>query len=598
MPKPHPAPCVLLALAAFSIALPAAGARPDLPEPRSVVISGDSLSTFAAGGTKADDVELDLVKIDDGPATEAIRLGAQESDHWWDMGVLAPAAEPVKKGDVMLATFDMRSVKSMTGQSLVVFTYQAGPPKYEKSEMVRVSAGTEWTRINLPFVMEGDFDAGKSMAGFHLALTDQTLEIADFQVLNYGQGYDMDLLPHTESSYDGRAADAPWRAKAAERIEEIRKAGVTVNVVGARGQPVQGATVDLDMTRHAFPFGTCIAVTTLIDDNADAERYREELRSNFNNGLFESALKWNNYGTGTPEEIDEAIEILEEMNIRLRGGVIMWPSWRWISEEVQALREDPPAMRAALADRVTRLVTRYKDQIHEWDVVNEAFSNNDVQKIFGDEIFIEWFKLAREANPDARLFINDNDMLTAADRDTNHMAVFEGQIQMLQEAGAPLDGIGFQGHFSTVLQSPKNLWKLIDRFAEFGLPIQVTEFDVTHDDRQLQADYTRDFLTAVFAHESIEGFTTWGFWETRHWRPAAAMFDEEWNLLPHGQAYRDLVYGAWWTDESGITGSDGTFTTRGFLGEHAVKVTGPDGKTTEATLDLSKGGGAVTVKLD
>ena len=83
---------------------------------------------------------------------------------------------------------------------------------------------------------------------------------------------------------------------------------------------------------------------------------------------------------------------------------------------------------------------------------------------------------------------------------------------------------------------------VLDQFSEFGLPIELTEASFSLDDRELQADYMRDFLIATFSHPNVQGIMLWGFWEKRHWRPQAALIASDWSdLRPHGQAWMDLV---------------------------------------------------------
>lgn len=575
-----------------------ASAEPDWQSQAKNATFKGSLSGFFPTGEWSSDLKYTLAKAKNLPGGGfALRAKVREGKEPWSMGMLVKTQQPVAEGDVLLASFKLRSVESMTGQSVVNFVFQEGQPDWAKSAMVQVGAGTDWTQVHLPFAARGDYKAGQAMAGFHLSLADQTLEFADFEVLNFGSDYDINTLPNTDVAYEGRELDALWRAVAAERIEENRKADLVVKVVDAEGQPVSGAGVKVEMTRHAFPFGTAVAVSKILLDSPDGERYREELKKNFNAGVFESAMKWNNYGTGTPEQIAESLSWLTENDITMRGHVLMWPSWRWIDPEILPLKSDPVAFRQAIEDRVTGMVTTYKDTIHDWDVVNEAYSNNDVLKMYGDEIMVDWFKLAHEANPDAKLYINDNDMVTAGGRLTKHMEHYIQTIQDLLDAGAPLGGIGVQGHFAVTLTSPEKVWETLDRFAHFNLPMQVTEFDIKNDDPQLQADYMRDFLTAAFAHPSIEGFYMWGYWEGQHWRPEAALFNKDWTRRKHGKVWQDLVYNQWWTREAGQTGADGTLALRGFLGDYRVVVTGPDGKTHEVTARLTGSGQDVVVQL-
>lgn len=598
---------LLLPAAACADAAPAtapAEAGFDTASVQSMVIKPDRLKRLQPGGSDAGSMTFELV--DDPDAGEVIRIEAAEGNQAWDQGLTAPSQATVKKGDVMLASFKMRNVNSMTGQALVNFIFQGGPPEYEKSAMVRVGVGTEWTQVNLPFIAKGDYKRGNAAAGFHLSLADQILEITDLQVANYGPDYDLTALPNSDVAYAGREKDAPWRAEAEDRIEKLRKGDLAVTVVDAAGQPVAGAKVSVAMTRHAFPFGTAVAVSKIRLDSKDGERYRNEITNNFNFAVFESAMKWNNYGTGTPAQIREALDWLVEQEIVVRGHVLMWPGWRWVEPDLlpqwakdgtQPSEKEKAAFRKVMEERVTDMTALYQEEIKDWDVVNEAYTINEILKVYGEEIMIDWFKLAHEANPDAVLYINDNDMITNQGRETKHLQAYQKQIQDLLDAGAPVGGIGMQGHFSTALTAPEDVWKTLDRFKHFDLPIQITEFDVMNEDPTLQADYQRDFLTAAFAHESIAGFTMWGFWEGQHWRPSAAIYDKDWNLRPHGKAYRDLVYGTWWTREQGKTGSDGTLTLRGFFGDYDVTVTGPDGAEEKATATLSKDGAAVEVRL-
>jgi hypothetical protein len=139
--------------------------------------------------------------------------------------------------------------------------------------------------------------------------------------------------------------------------------------------------------------------------------------------------------------------------------------------------------------------------------------------------------------------------------------------------------------------------RILDRFAKFGKPIQITEFDVITPDEQGQARYTRDFLTAVFSHPATDAFTMWGFWEGKMWQPPGAMIRKDWTLKPNGQAYMDLVLKEWWTDVSITTGVDGSCATRGFLGDYKVGVTA-NGKEKSASTKLTKSGLTITIAMD
>jgi hypothetical protein len=50
------------------------------------------------------------------------------------------------------------------------------------------------------------------------------------------------------------------------------------------------------------------------------------------------------------------------------------------------------------------------------------------------------------------------------------------------------------------------LLEVPDRFSLFGLPIQITEFDVAVRNEEVQAQYPRDFCTAVSSHPATLTF--------------------------------------------------------------------------------------------
>jgi hypothetical protein len=112
----------------------------------------------------------------------------------------------------------------------------------------------------------------------------------------------------------------------------------------------------------------------------------------------------------------------------------------------------------------------------------------------------------------------------------------------------------------------------------------------------LQADYTRDFLTAMFAHESVSGVLTWGFWEKRHWIPNAAFYRADWSPRPAAQVWQDLVRKKWWTSADLTTDAKGEADIRGFLGDYDVTVE-HEGKKADGTVILLRSGATVELVL-
>ena len=156
--------------------------------------------------------------------------------------------------------------------------------------------------------------------------------------------------------------------------------------------------------------------------------------------------------------------------------------------------------------------------------------------------------------------------------------------------------LGMQSHFGGTPTPPEKMLSILDRYAAIGLDISITEHDIDTDDEQLQADFTRDFLTTVFSHPAVVAVLTWGFWENSHWKPDAAYYRSDWSLRPAGQVWRDLVTKKWWTNEAAETGADGHVRTRGFLGDYEISVS-CRGVTKQVKAVIPRTGAQVDIRL-
>jgi hypothetical protein len=88
----------------------------------------------------------------------------------------------------------------------------------------------------------------------------------------------------------------------------------------------------------------------------------------------------------------------------------------------------------------------------------------------------------------------------------------------------------------------------------------------------------------------------WGFWEGRHWKPACAMLRRDWSEKPNAKAFRDLIFGQWWTDVRGESGAQGEFALRGFQGWYELEVSA-GGRSATVQVFLPSEGLETTVGL-
>ncbi|MEM9914252.1 MAG: endo-1,4-beta-xylanase [Planctomycetota bacterium] len=523
------------------------------------------------------------------------------ADARWNVQLAGTINAPIRDGHVYLLSFHARCLRSTTGDGGLHVKLERNGPDWASRISRRVNFGREWTRFDLPFAVGRgeEFAAGESRLTFHLGSDLQTIEVGGIVLRDFADRVPLASLPRTEVTYDGRGADAAWRELADQRINQHRKAQLTIRVTDIHGKPIPNATVRVKQQRHAFVFGTAMNLNFATSDRPEVETYKQKLLERFNAVVFENALKWKGndpWGLRNPAAVEAGIAFTQEHDLYVRGHTLVWPGTRHmpshINDLIAQLRSDPEDQEAraqlhqAVEDRITQTSSYLAGRVEEWDVVNEPFTNHALMDVLdppgtphGSGVMASWFGLAKSHAPDARLFLNDYGILTAGNRWSPHQQHFFDTAQQLLEAGAPLEGLGMQGHFGATLTSPSRLWAILDRYAQLGLPIKVTEFDVNIDDPQVLADYTRDFTTAVFAHPSVDGLLTWGFWAGAHWKPQAAHLNPDFTSRPHDLVLQDLLFNQWWTEEVVTTDSMGGAQLRAFKGDYEIGVEAPNHMT-------------------
>ncbi len=548
------------------------------------------------------EVESDLVRL----------ISPQGGRDSWNGELVCVTHAPVQKGHVCLVMFEMRCAESFaeTGEGTALVYFQKASPPWKKSVAMRVRAGHEWRGLLIPFVCNADYAQGQAELGIAFADIRQTLEVRNIRVINFKNTRALEDMPRTQVRYPLHGTETPWYREAQERINQHRKAEMNIIVMDRQGNPVPGVELDITMTRHAFGFGTAVDLQFLMDPDARLDPYRRQLLRCFNRVVTENDLKWPQWigesGDYQRETTMHGLQWLKNNQFTVAGHVLVWPGWKWLPKLLQQHQDNPIALRKLTLAHMEDILTATRHLTQEWDVLNEPFAHHDLIDLLGPQAMVEWFIHARQHHPAAKLRINDFGILASGGgrTDTVHQQHYEDTIRYLLKNGAPLDAIGMQGHFGEDVTPPATLWKILDRYTHFGLPIQVTEFDVNTTDESFQADYTHDFMTALFAHPATEALVMWGFWEGRHWFPDAAMFRKDWSLKPNGLVYQDLVLNQWWTRLRGRTDRFGRYTARGFKGDYVVTVRPEPGHTPSQSspiathqFTLKANGTKVQVKL-
>jgi GH35 family endo-1,4-beta-xylanase len=187
------------------------------------------------------------------------------------------------------------------------------------------------------------------------------------------------------------------------------------------------------------------------------KNYRQAVAALYNTAVEESAHKPASYikdPTAGRKSMEEAFRLGLK---NFRGHTLVWDKsntfdpetgvWKEntsVSEELSKLiyQGDKEKIDAYMQNTIKTMVSDTRDEICEWDVANEVLSNNEIRSKFGNDVLVNWFKWAREADADAKLYINETGIV--GNSENGKMAAFKEVLDDMVKRGVDFDGIGIE----------------------------------------------------------------------------------------------------------------------------------------------------------
>lgn len=374
-----------------------------------------------------------------------------------------------------------------------------------------------------------------------------------------------------------------WKANQQYKINKERKRGVTIHVADEHGEKLQGADITVEQISKDFPFGSAIAYT-IIGNLA----YQNWFVERFNAAVFENELKW--YTTEPAQGktnytlADQMLKFVRAHPIIARGHNIFWEDPLYTPAWVRNLTSQE--LQSAVNSRIQSLMSKYKEEFIHWDVSNEMLHFNFYEERLGPNATLYFFKTAQKLDPLATMFMNDFNVVENCVDVNSSVDAYISRLKELKRGGASMDGIGLEGHFGK--PNPPYIRAVLDKVATFGLPIWLTEVDISHTiDHETQAIYLEQVLREGFSHPSVNGIMLWtalhpyGCYQM-------CLTDNNFKNLPAGDVVEKLLR-EWETKETeGQTDEHGAFNFYGFLGEYKVSVKYGD-RTHNSTFSLCRG---------
>lgn len=317
------------------------------------------------------------------------------------------------------------------------------------------------------------------------------------------------------------------------------------------------------------------------------------------------------------DSVDATLKICSENGLKMRAHTLVWHSQTptyffregysetgdYVSSEV---------MNARLEFYVKTVMNHvytgnYGDVVYTWDVANEYINAKTADKsdwvaVYGEQgntpVFVK--SAFQYANETLEYFnLRDSVSLMYNDFNTymNTDAIIE-MINYLNKDKKLCDGVGMQSHLGTSFPSVSSYKNTLQKFADAGLEIHVTELDVTNKNNLDQPQYYYDIVSSILSVKknggNITGLTVWGLYDSVSWIVLMDGNENEKPLLftdtntPKDEYYK--VIDAYF--DAGYTISDSTETTTETTTQAATETTTQ--KTTEAATETTTTAPVVT----
>jgi len=374
-------------------------------------------------------------------------------------------------------------------------------------------------------------------------------------------------------------------------IEANRKSDAELQIVTVDGQPLPGANISVELTRHEFLFGHCDLAT-----ERDPKR-RKLLINLFNYTCPGNDTKWRAFAK-SPEEndfskVDAMLKFCREHDIVLEWHFLSGyhPAW------LETVTPDNEKARFQM-ENARNVLQRYHDKVRFFQVINEDwFTHIGRAKVYADET--AWFAELKQEFPDVELGVCD---CWSYD--------LKGRLPSVDELKRRYPGVNFismHAHKPRQLwASPKEMYETYDPYLETGIKIHVTEFgiilgEITGEyrsgkwDEEKLAEYFVQAMATAYSHKAVRAFNLWSNYEKFTGNP---LFTKD--GAPNGKyrAIKSLLHDKLATRVAGRTDEAGRCEFRGFHGTYEVSLQLPSGQPASAQIVLGNGSTAFKLVLN
>lgn len=430
----------------------------------------------------------------------------------------------------------------------------------------------------------------------------------------------LDSSPSDSVFFDGvDKASKPVMEEACTRIEKIRKGNFIITFIDTNGAAID-SLAEINLIKHEFQFGANLCPVTRLAQNHPARRVAleviDELFSLVRVGNFWSVEEPQRGGPLHWEYTDRDVKWALEHGKDIRYHCLIYnmyhavPKWY---KEVKTAEE----WWSLIEKRIKDVADKYGDTIPEYDLVNEMLMNlkwankdNPIFPTLGNpKNTARIFGIADRYLPNAKLVVLETHLCTLENK---HYQDFFKYYKELLDLGAPVDIVGFQGHFYGGGHMPiqeghpqggpgtftmKVISDCLGHLATLGKPIHITEYNPPSrmknrkgpqpglSDEEIAA-WTTNYYTLIFSKPFIHQLTRWFVIDGLGGNAQdGGLITVAGEKKPNYFALKKLLKETWSTEWKGKL-NEGKASFRGFFGKYRIKIPGYK----PATFDLCSEG--------
>ncbi len=409
--------------------------------------------------------------------------------------------------------------------------------------------------------------------------------------------------------------------KVSRRIEDgihaSRMSDVVLRFSGTDGQPLTNVTVRVEQTRHEFLFGANIFMLGGFPTPEKNRQFETMFTSLLNYATV--PFYWSDlepepgkprFAKDSPPLYrrpppDTVVEFCQKHGLAMKGHPLVWHQWypKWRPD-------DPQEAMRRIEQRIAEIAARYGATIPRWEVVNEPCERDKFAEKWcnlpEDYVFRSLSMAAKSFPAGDRMMLNEATTFSWLEFSEERSPYYRLIREML-DRGARVDEFGMQLHIFSEQAwqlalagkrfAPADLFKVLDRYGDFGRPIHITEITIpalphSPEGERNQATVARNFYRLWFSHPRVEAISWWNLVDG-----TAAKGEDKWNAglvrndfspKPAYEALDRLIHHDWKTVLETNSAVRGEVAFRGFHGEYTVTAQS-SGKTVKQTFRLKKG---------